>query len=415
MATKFVYSEERRFECSECPARCCRVPWSIRFTDDEAKRFLDDEWVRDRAGPDGVEVLRQRTLPFREHEGRLQCSFLDEDELCSLQKKFGHDYLPRSCQVFPYGFVRSEKGEAIVALSRLCPSIQKNRGSPVKAQLAAKLKELGKPESLADRMGSRNGPTLKPRHYLRVVRHWSDMMESADSPVQGLADLFDWTDTFEDALPPKSDAIDNSAVDAAIEAAGEREFESLTPRVKATFQARNLYGYQLGNLCYPSRLLVKHRVGSLPRFSGARSWFNKMQWLFEWGAVDLLFVDQPVRLQKVKTVERFLSTERGSALTEHLIETLERRHLFTEQRYLVSVLVDLAMGTAVASRFARCRASADGRTEVSDEDIEEGRGVADFLLLSHMVSAEEGTLMRNLRQLLLSRRGDFRSLLEGEI
>ncbi len=415
MATKFVYSEERRFECRDCPARCCRVPWSIRFSEQEAERYLDDEWVRERAGPRGVEVLRQRTLPFRESAGRLQCTFLDDDELCSLQKRFGHDYLPRSCQVFPYGFVRSEKGEAIVALSQLCPSVQKNRGNPIKGQLAAKLRELGKAEGLAPRMGSRNGPTLKPRHYLRVIARWAEVLQGAESPAQALADLYDWTDLFEDNLPSDSDAIDNSAVDSAIEKADRRDPVPLTPRRKASFQARNLYGYQLGNLCYPSRLLVQHRVGRLPPLSGVKSWFNKIAWFLEWGTVDLLFVDQPVRLHHVKRVDRFLGDEYGQRLIDHLLETLERRHVLTEQRYLVSVLVDLAMGTAVASRFARCRASADGRTSVNADDVSEGRGVADFVLLSHMVSAEEGKLMRNLRQLLLSRREDFRELLAGEI
>ena len=32
--------------------------------------------------------------------------FLDDDMLCSMQKRFGHEYLPRTCQAFPFAFTR---------------------------------------------------------------------------------------------------------------------------------------------------------------------------------------------------------------------------------------------------------------------------------------------------------------------
>lgn len=415
MATKFLYREEQRFACRDCPARCCRVPWRIEFGADRAKQYLEDEWVTERVGPEGVEVLGKGRLPFRDVGGRLQCVFLDEDELCGLQKKHGHSFLPQACQVFPYGFVRSEKGEAIVALSHLCPSVRDNRGEPIKKQLKGKLKEFGKAEALAERMGSRNGVTLKPRHYMRVIRHWSDALEEAASPAQALADLYDWVDSFEDALPPSSSAIDDGAIDAAMEQAAERPSEELVSRKRSSLQARSLYSYQLGNLCYPSRLRVQHLVGEVPRFVAARSMLNKVAWFLEWGTVDMLLIDQPVSLRKVNQVDRFLGGDLGAEVLAHLQETLERRHLLTQQRYLASVLVDFTMGAAVASRFARCRAAADGRTRVNEEDVKEGRGVADFLLLSHVVAGEQGRLMTSLRQLLLSRRKDYRAILEGEI
>ena len=48
------------------------------------------------------------------------CSFLDESNLCSIQKRFGEDYLPDTCQTFPRRRVDFDQIN-VKTLSLACP------------------------------------------------------------------------------------------------------------------------------------------------------------------------------------------------------------------------------------------------------------------------------------------------------
>lgn len=94
------------FQCDGkiCGCRCCR-DWRIVLDDDAYKKFAEladadraeilknVEWMRDPT--EGVDVM---TLKMR-NDG--VCTFLDTDGLCSIQKKYGEDFLTAICQSFP--------------------------------------------------------------------------------------------------------------------------------------------------------------------------------------------------------------------------------------------------------------------------------------------------------------------------
>jgi lysine-N-methylase len=160
VAAKFSYRAEQRFECRDCPGRCCSLPWSAPIGEAEAKRLLDEPWIEERVGAQGLAVIEQGVLPLCEVGRRLRCAFLEDDHRCSMQNEFGHDYLPRTCQVYPFGFVQNEKKEVVVHLSRLCPSVRDDLGKPLKGQLRAKLKQQGAAETLAEKMGTLQGTVL---------------------------------------------------------------------------------------------------------------------------------------------------------------------------------------------------------------------------------------------------------------
>ncbi|AUX44880.1 hypothetical protein SOCE26_063500 [Sorangium cellulosum] len=416
MATKLSSPPNQRFECRDCPARCCRMPWSIRFSGDEAKRYLDEPWVRERAGSEGAEVIARGVLPMREKDNRLQCVFLDDDMLCGMQKQFGHEYIPRACQAFPFGFVRDEKDVVVAQLSHLCPSIRDNYGTPVDRQLKAKLQQKGGAERMSTALATLSGTIVPQSSYLRVAKQWEEQLGADTSPTSTLARLYDVTAAFERALPPGAERATDAPVEAALRQALGQEIEPLTPRPKPSFYARVLFAYLLGGLCYPSRVQGTHRIGKAPwtAFHGLRSFWNKVTWMLGRGTLDMLFVAKPFKLQRVRTVDRFLGEAEGALVRDYLRLVLQRRHIFSTPRHLLATVLDLSLATVVISRFARCRAAADGRTKVSHEDVREGIGVAELLLLSHAALSEQGKLMKNLRWLLLTKRESFRALLASE-
>jgi lysine-N-methylase len=418
MAPKLVSPPNQRFACRDCAARCCRLPWRVRLEDDEARRYLADPWVIERAGPDGAQIIARGALPMREVDRRLECVFLDGDGLCSLQKREGHGHLPRSCQAFPFAFVRDEGGALVAELSQLCPSIRDDYGDPVDRQLAVKLQQKGEVGQMSEAMVTLGGVVLSQPQYLRVARRWTELLARGGSAAAGVAWLYDWTTAFEAALLDGPERPADASIEAALARADQEVVEPLPPHAGSSPHARGLFASLLSGLCYPSRLRRPHRIGRSPWswIEGLRSFGNKLAWLLERGTVDMLFVARPFALQRVGGVERFLSASgEGSRVGDFLRLVLQRRRIFcSEPRHLMEVVLDLSISTLVISRFARCRAAAEDRARVAPEDVKEGISVAELLLSSHAPLSDQGVLVKSLRRLLLTNRARFREVLATE-
>jgi lysine-N-methylase len=415
MASKFSFPQNQRFECRDCPAKCCRLPARIRITGEEAERYLADAWVRERAGAEGARVIQGGGLPIHEKDRGPQCVFLDDDNLCSLQKRFGHDYIPRTCQAFPFAFTRDQSDVIVAQLSQLCPSSRDNYGNPVAKQLPIKLRQKGVTEQIAEEMATLGGVILSPAHYLRVARRWEEELGAAVSPVSTLARLYDFTSAFEGALPAGLERASDAAVDEALGRAAEPITALPAPRKRPSFLARVLFACVLGYLCYPSRVKLAHRIGEASRLSGWRSLGNKLAWILDWGTVDMQYVPRPFRLRRVNAVDPFLSESNAGPVRDYLRLVLQRRQIFCEPRHLLAVVVDLALATAIISRFARCRAAADERTRVTPEDVREGISVAELVFVSHVDVSARGPLLRALCRLLLTNRASFLGVLASEV
>lgn len=416
-AAKIIAPPDQRFECRDCPARCCRLPWRVGLEEGEIRRYLADPWVRERAGDGGVRILERGVLPMREQDRRLQCVFLDDDGLCSVQKRSGHAAIPRSCQAFPFGFVRGEEGALVAQLSLLCPSIRDDRGEPVAGQLEEKAQQKGDAGRMAASMETLGGAALSRAQYLRVVKEWDDLLAIEGSPADALARIRDLQGAFDAALPEGAAQVTDDSVSAALTGARGQEVEPLVPRRRPSFLARVLFAVILSGLCYPARLRVPHRAGAAasPRLEGLRSFWCKLAWLLGMGTVDMLFTAAPLRLRRVARTERFLSGAEGALVRDYLRLVLSRRQVFaTGQSSLAAVLVELALATAVISHFARCRAAAEGRARVTAEDVREGISVAELRVLHHAAPSGEDGILPRLRALLLASRDGFRQVLASE-
>jgi lysine-N-methylase len=409
---EIVYPEGQRYACRDCPARCCKT-WGIPVAPEVAHTILQDEELRKRLVGRAPGVLAGGTLPMVERNGELQCVLLDDDDLCALHKRHGHAALPSACQAYPFGFVKNERQQVVAQLSPHCPSIRDNRGEPVGGLVRAKLKESGAPLTLAPRMGLRSGRTLPTAQYAALVNAWQSFA-AEKTPLEAVLASYELTDFFDEALPGKD--FDTQEVTRALGTATERQATAPSPplarRARPTWHARVLYAHLLGGLSAPSRLLAPYAAArpSLGRRLGA--WGNQLAWLLSMGSVDLLHVPGRVAVRKIDRVPPFLSGPLGAPVGQYLGRVLEGRQLLTRQTYLTRVLVDLGLGVAVISRFARARAVGHGRPEVERSDVLEGIGIAD-LLFAHRTDTKN-PVIDNLRLTLMSDPAAFRRFLASE-
>jgi lysine-N-methylase len=408
-----IHPEGRKYACRDCPARCCTSSWGIPVSEEERERILADEGARFRLGDRGAAILRAGVLPMREREGRLACLFLDEEDLlCSLHKQHGHEFIPAACQAFPFGFSENEHGQPVALLSRYCPSIRDNYGEPVEEVIDDKLKQAGGAHPMSEKMGLRSGRVLPRDQYVAVVETWKEFLGEDSDVVHSLVRIYDFTDALDESLP-RAKRPNGVELSQAITVA--REPKSAPPvRAKLSFGARMFVAHLLGGLCYPSRVMLAHRMHPVTFSETVSSWMNRLAWLFGWGTVRLLFVELPVKIGRVKRVEPCLSGASGRLVADYLMELIDRRQGMGKQTYLSRVIVDMALMTTLISRYARSSAAAEGLHQVEPRHVKEAIGVAE-LLFSHQGDAGQSTVLHQFRLFLMSNRDDFRRLLAAEI
>lgn len=366
-------------------------------------------------GDRGTAILKAGVLPMREENEKLVCLFLDDDLLCSLHKRHGHEFIPAPCQAFPFGFSENEKSQPVALLSRYCPSIRDNYGKPVEEVVAEKLKQAGGAAPMAEKMGLRSGRVLPRAQCAEVVEKWRELLGKSN-PVDALAQIYDFTDSLDDHLPRNKKPDDRelrASIGRAIESAASPEAPRLVSS-KLGFGGRVLLSHLLGGICYPSRVMLAHRMTPITFGEKVRSWINRLAWLFRLGSVRLLFVEVPVRVRRIDSVAGFLRSQTGQLVTEYLQELLDRRQGMQKQTYLSRVITDMALMTILISHYARAAASVEGLSEVLPQHVKEGIGIAE-LLFSHQGDAGQSVVLHQLRLNLMSNRDDFRRLLAGEI
>lgn len=414
-ALRILYPEEQRYACRDCPARCCRGSWQIPIPPEVAYVALQDPELQKRLVGRAPGIIARGSLPMIEKDRQLQCVFLDEDLLCGLQKRHGHESLPPACQAFPFGFLKNEESQSVTLLSQYCPSIRDNYGEPLSSLIEDKWQQVGGARPLAPRMGLRSGRTLGQKQYATLVRAWQEVLQK-NSPVQGVVRAYELSDQFDEALPESAGKDPSLAeVERALSQVqnGAGEFQELPRRKGPNFSARLFYAHLLGSLSYPSRVVTETSAQKPSWWKTWGSWTNQLSWFLGVGSVDLLHVSGRVRPGKINRVERFLSGPEGARVSSYLVNVLERRQAFVQQTYLTRSLVDLGLMVALISRFARARALGEGRLQVNESDVKEGLGVAD-LLIAHQADAEQTTVLAQLRLQLMSDPSAFRAFLASE-
>ncbi len=402
---------DQKYACRDCPARCCSSPWGIPVSEEERTRILADADAAGRLNERARAVLRAGILPMQELDGRLACVFLDQDQLCSLQKKHGHAFIPAPCQAYPFGFSENERGQPVALLSRYCPSIRDSYGEPASQILGAKLEQAGGMKPLAEKMGLRSGRVLARKHFARLAEGFRAILAGSDSAAQALLQIYESLDAFDEALPRK--VPDDAAVDAAWSTALAQHAPPAVPSPPG-FNHRVFLAYTLGGLSYPTRVLMPHRTTAISLLERLRALGNRIRWFLGRGRVDLYLVSGSVPVAQIRRVASPLVGPLSHLVSAYLSEVLLRRQGMSRQTYLSRVVVDLALMALLISQHARAAAAAAGRSEPSEAEVREGIGIAE-LLFSHQSDGAQSAVFDSLRLKLMADPTDFRRLITGEL
>ncbi len=409
------FDSEQRFECRDCVSRCCAMPWVTVITREEKERLESREWIQEQLRTHGTELKphgpNDFKLPMLERHRRLECLFLDEDGLCSIHRKEGHEFLATSCQMFPFEFVSTPEGETVVALSHLCPSIRDNYGHPL-AQTVEKrfdtIKRQAQPMSATFTLGHQT--KLTTVQAMRIIARWETVLETPGLPLaEKLMHLYDFTAQVQEALRDQVSPSDEK-VNEEIQRWSP---QPITPPVAPkTFLPNLLLALALYPIAYPAR--VAPVVGfSMKRAISGIHLISKL--VRHRGEIDLLYVTKPFPLESISSVA---SAAAESSIQENLsrflAHTLKRRNLFVGDRHLLEILLDLALSYAMVLRFARYRAAAEGRTKPIWSDAREGVSVAEFTFLFHANMNPSASILELLRGILADNRLSFENIVYAE-
>ncbi len=398
------FDSNQRFACRDCPARCCKN-WSLTATASEVQSLLALPWVRERLAAAGCQPERigGRTspayrLPMRVKGRDLRCVFLDDDDLCSIHRREGHEKLPAICQSFPFSFVRERTGLTHASLSTYCPSIRDNYGEPLAPQLPSKLQQASPfivqlPETLP------LGPHLIAQtDFIQLADFWADALHSGPPLAHVIGAIRDHLTMLQDTLGP-SDCGPNRPVPLPENVLSDGR--TLLPDLLKQ-QSVRVGVYQPGLFPFPTRGILASLLLTLayPTF---RAIVEPRPYRFLPGIVrnvlgfatgsfplTLEGIDQPVRFDISAWKVRGPQPEHEPLIRATLTAGLRSRLHFARAESLPEVLFLLAGGLAIIHLYARLRAAADHRTAVHDDDVRQAVAIADKVCLRH------GNLLRVL-------------------
>lgn len=92
-----------KFSCigPECERTCCAV-WRILVEKDVLKRYEKSKHLDlKREAKEYIKKDKKDNLNYIELDENKRCKFLDSDDLCSIQKRFGEKELPWGCRIYP--------------------------------------------------------------------------------------------------------------------------------------------------------------------------------------------------------------------------------------------------------------------------------------------------------------------------
>ncbi len=93
--TRPDYFKDFRCVANNCVDNCCEK-WGIVIDEDTLKRYKK---VKGEIGKKLKKSIDYKNNMFYEEDGR--CSFLDNENLCEIQKALGHNYLCKTCRRYP--------------------------------------------------------------------------------------------------------------------------------------------------------------------------------------------------------------------------------------------------------------------------------------------------------------------------
>ncbi|MES2310227.1 MAG: hypothetical protein V4507_15340 [Verrucomicrobiota bacterium] len=417
MSTSFHYPSDQKYDCRDCPSKCCSVPWRNVLGLEEKRRLERIPWIQERLQKAGVvfEPCGEGfyLLPMLERDRKVGCLFLDSDGLCSIHRTEGHEAIPVSCQLFPFEFLQDPQGEIYVSMSQLCPSIRDSYGNPIEAVLKKRFETHGNQgRKLSERMDLGHQTELNYAQYTELVQSWIGILKGSGKLREKLLSIYRRTSFLQEKLTESKEVSEElwRSLFTAISSKTE-EFERSSVKPQGLI-ARILVALALYRISYPVRVMRSIKFSFKESLQRTVQILKLVQTK---GEIDLLYTAGPVSLPHSTKIDSEVESEAvQKLLTRYFLDVLERKNLFEYKRHLLEIVLQLALGYVTLIRFSKIRAASRGALKAAPEDYREGMGVVEFAILFHPKQSSTDPWMETILAMTAQNALSFEKVLNVE-
>jgi lysine-N-methylase len=372
----------------------------IELSDEEKRRIEGQGWTI----ADGVDPLRMIVVEkgrFRlGHQSDGACVFLDAAGRCRIHSRFGEPAKPRAQKL-------------VVGVRFSCPSAAANSGQPLASQLPAlnEIARLVAPEGFAELPAPAilQEAGLDWPDFMRFVSWLDKAMSSENQPVSlKLRRALHWLGAVEKA---GFDQISGREADEILGALSQNAAAELPAAAVASALPT-----RMGRLLFRTLVFTYARRDSIQNLKAGAGYRVRMLWAMlqfarASGRVPGLIPGlQPVEFADLEKSFGALPSGAEATLTRFFRVKIQSLHFCGRAFYglpLIEGFQNLALLFPVILWLARWQAAAEGRSNISEADIERAISLADH---HHGYSPILASAWSRQRVRLLARRDDISRL-----
>lgn len=406
----------QNWDCHSCGG-CCRQH-QIEITEVEYRRLVDQNWTAADGIPAGKIIVKKsgwfgKPRYYLAHQADGACVFLNAKGLCRIHAKFGEAGKPLACRVYPYAFHPAGKAVA-VSLRFSCPSVVKNAGRPVTAQLSEirSIAEAVVPAGVTNIASPRLNATEQVDwpDFVQFVEALDGTLEQTDQTlVSRLLQAYVWTGLVGQSTFAKLRGDRISEFLDLIQLAARDEAASLQTQTTEPTPVGRLY----------FRLLVAQYARKDTAADLSSGWMGRWKllravWKFSRGEGDIPVLQEsfrPVRFDALEKPFGELTAEQDEILTRYFRVKIQGLHFCGPAYYdvpFVEGFQSLLLMFPVTLWLARWLAAGEGRTQLSTDDIARALAIADH---HHGYSPALGQMAARRRVRSLAETGDIPRLI----
>jgi len=401
----------QNWSCHGCSA-CCRGIMLIELSEEEKRRIESQGWTK----ADGVDpatmIVTEGGRFFLRHHSDGACVFLDAAGRCRIHSRFGEPAKPRGCRLYPLT-LHPVAGKLVVGVRFSCPSAAANRGKPLSEQRSAlnELAGLVVPEGF----GVDPAPAvlreagLEWPDFLRFVSWLDRIMSAENQPVRlKLQRALHWLDAVEksgfDQISGREadEILGGLAQTASAECPASAGRPAAPTRVGQLLFRTLVFTYTRRDTVMDLKAGAGYRLRMLSamlRFAGGSG-----------GVPNLIPELKPVEFAAIERSFGALPSGAEATLTRFFRVKIQSLHFCGRAFHglpLIEGFRNLALLFPVIAWLARWRAAAEGRSSISEGDIEAAISLADH---HHGYSPILASAWSRQRVRLLARRDDISRL-----
>jgi Putative zinc- or iron-chelating domain len=382
MPPQILIDPGTRFQCVPDCGFCCG--WDTHIDKQRKDFLLQKDWVQELARE--LEIQKGQQL-FRivgqQGESIIQrqygsCSFIGERKLCSIHAVEGHDAKPIVCQQYPYIYYQTPRGVEVF-LDHSCPEVIQNDGGLVTSQEIKQRLSHELVQTIEAFFPLDSKTTLNWECYLCLEKTFLQVLAQPLSLEEKILCLDQVAKELCSRLGGGAFTPTVEAVEKALTDIQAGEFENILSKIKALSSSpskRNLY---LAILIHWVEASYSGEVNATRAGSAKIIQHILRQWKNVGGNSFAVFKFR-ANYQQLEAVAFTLDVKELRDAMDRYLRYLVKSLLGTGVIGITKRIAIISTNFALVKWFSRGYAAANGRTEISLEDLVSGIRIVEKFL-----------------------------------